>query len=84
MSSPVFIVHKLPYERVRLHGKVLVDLGHIDVVHEVDHKLAARRAEVATRLLLQRLLEHALDHLYTSETNSFNLNRTVIGPYDFL
>ena len=57
---PVTVVEVLPDERVRLHGEVLVDLGHVHVVDEVDHALRARRTVVAARFLLKRLLQNAL------------------------
>ena len=49
---PVTVVEVLANERVRLHGEVLVDLGHVHVVDEVDETSCARRPEVTTSFLL--------------------------------
>lgn len=54
---PVPVVHVLPDEGVRGHGPVLVHLGHVHVVDEVDQLLRARRPVVSPRFLLQRLLQ---------------------------
>ena len=60
---PVTVVDVLADERVRLHGEVLVHLRHVHVVDEVDEALGARGSVVAPGLLLQRLLQHPLQHL---------------------
>uniref|UniRef100_A0A1I8JGD9 CCHC-type domain-containing protein n=1 Tax=Macrostomum lignano TaxID=282301 RepID=A0A1I8JGD9_9PLAT len=60
---PMAVVHVLPNQSVRLHREVLVYLGHIQIVDEVDQLLGARRTKVSSSLLLQRLLQNALQHL---------------------
>ena len=64
-AIPVAVVHVLTDDRVRTHGSIGVDLGHVHVVQEVDQLLAARGAVVLPRLLLQRLLQDLLSHLCT-------------------
>ena len=49
---PVVVVEVLANERVRLHGEVLVDFGHVHVVDEVDETSCTRRPEVTTSFFL--------------------------------
>ncbi len=60
---PVTVVEVLPDQSVRLHGEVLVYLGHVHIVNEVDEAFRARRSEITAGFLLQRFLQHALQHL---------------------
>jgi len=62
ITVPVLVVHVLAEEGVGLDGAVGVDLWHVHVVDEVDETLGARRTVVAAGLLLQRLLQHVLQH----------------------
>ena len=48
---------------MRLRSEVFIDLGHVEVVDEVDESLHADGAVVSPRLLLERLLEHLLQQL---------------------
>ena len=62
-AVPVAVVDVLPDDGVGSHRAVLVHLGHVHVVQEVDELLAAGRTVVLTGLLLQRLLNDLLGHL---------------------
>ena len=57
---PALVVDVLTRQLDRRLGVVLVHVGHVEIVEEVDHSLGAGRAEANSRLLLQRLLH---DHL---------------------
>ena len=49
---PVFIIHMLPQEGNGSLGAILVDLGHVDVVNEVDQPaLPPGRMDLANLLL---------------------------------
>ena len=54
------VVEVLSDKGMWLHGEVLIDLGHVHVVDEVDQAASSGRTEVAASLLLQRLLQHTL------------------------
>jgi len=58
---PPIIIKELPEEGNGLLGPVLVDLGHVDVVDEVDHLLGPGGAEGAASLLLENALHGALE-----------------------
>mmetsp|Transcript_4626 Transcript_4626/g.7282 ORF Transcript_4626/g.7282 Transcript_4626/m.7282 type:complete len:286 (-) Transcript_4626:25-882(-) len=56
------VLHLLPQQRDRALRVVHVHLGQVEVVHEVDQALVARRAVVRARLLLQREEHGVLQH----------------------
>ena len=57
---PMVVVQVLSDQSVRLYGEVLVNLGHVHVINEVDESSGARGSEVTPSLLLERLLKHTL------------------------
>lgn len=57
LSSPVFVVKVLAYERVRLDSPINVHLGHVEVVYEVDESFSGRRSKFTASFLLQGFLQ---------------------------
>ena len=65
--EPVAPAEMLPDLRDGHGGVVRVQLGHVQVIHEVDELILPRRAVVHTRLLLQLALQDLLERKHVRE-----------------